>query len=521
MNTRSNWRRRVGVIAAGTLLFGSISLTASAQTAPVAFASTANNGTPFQQNTGTALTVSVTATKTTGAASSDIRCVEVVSAGAPISMTLSSGSGWTLGGSPGTTVKLTDATGITAKDATVVLSVSLSSATAATSTLTATAYSDVGCTSNSRSANQLVSFVVPATVPGAPTGVAAAASDKRATVTWTAPVSDGGSAITSYTATSSPGGLTCTTPDATVTECTVTGLTNGTPYTFTVVATNAIGPSVPSAPSNTVTPSAECEAGLWALRTTTLANDAGCRVATISVLSSSGPVTITRNVDRQGGPGSYGLEFTAAAGSEACFTFPTAGGTYTDGTPVSVIINIGCAEADGVLRELSFVMKATDNPKKEERFFIDLTVTQAPSGDNGGGTSGGTSGGTMAMSMSCSPEPQVNVTVTCTIVNGPSDFDIIWEASYNPVFATGVVTLDGSGNGSFSFVIPAAAMGSMVGVQLVAHTGVMPLGMVTSVVPVSVPAGEGPSPLVPTSVLLASGLLLAGAGLRRRFALQG
>jgi hypothetical protein len=160
----------------------------------------------------------------------------------------------------------------------------------------------------------------------------------------------------------------------------------------------------------------------------------------------------------------------------------------------------------------------SQNPEKQRTFVISgVTVNEVVGQDPQGPDSA-------VMSMSCSPEPQVNVTVTCTIVNGPvvdGGFDIIWEASYNPVFATGVVTLDGSGNGTFSFVIPAAAMGSMVGVQLVAHTGVMPLGMVTAIVPVSVPAGEGPSPLVPTSVLLASGLLLAGAGLRRRFALQG
>ncbi|MDP8904628.1 MAG: S8 family serine peptidase [Chloroflexota bacterium] len=94
----------------------------------------------------------------------------------------------------------------------------------------------------------------PATVPDAPRDVVATAADASAHVSWSAPASDGGSAITGYTVTSDPGALTCAT--AGELSCTVGGLTNGTTYTFTVSATNAIGTGPPSAPSNSVTPSA-------------------------------------------------------------------------------------------------------------------------------------------------------------------------------------------------------------------------------------------------------------------------
>jgi photosystem II stability/assembly factor-like uncharacterized protein len=89
------------------------------------------------------------------------------------------------------------------------------------------------------------------TVPGAPTGVTAVAGNAQAILSFTAPASDGGSQITSYTVTSNPGGITASGISSPIT---VTGLTNGTAYTFTVTATNAIGTGPASAASNSVTP---------------------------------------------------------------------------------------------------------------------------------------------------------------------------------------------------------------------------------------------------------------------------
>jgi len=89
-----------------------------------------------------------------------------------------------------------------------------------------------------------------ADAPEPPTGVSATPGNGEATVTWTAPA-DGGSPITGYTVTSAPGGFTCTTA---TTSCVVTGLTNGTAYTFTVVAQNSAGASSASAASTPATP---------------------------------------------------------------------------------------------------------------------------------------------------------------------------------------------------------------------------------------------------------------------------
>ena len=90
--------------------------------------------------------------------------------------------------------------------------------------------------------------------PDAPTIGTASAGNTQATVPFTAPSSDGGSAITSYTATSSPGDFTGTISQSGSGSIIVSGLTNGTAYTFTVTATNAIGTSLASAVSNSVVP---------------------------------------------------------------------------------------------------------------------------------------------------------------------------------------------------------------------------------------------------------------------------
>jgi hypothetical protein len=88
-------------------------------------------------------------------------------------------------------------------------------------------------------------------VPNAPTIGTATAGAGSASVTFTAPSNVGGGAITSYTAISSPGGFTGTAASSPVT---VSGLTNGTAYTFTVVATNTYGSGPASGASNSVTP---------------------------------------------------------------------------------------------------------------------------------------------------------------------------------------------------------------------------------------------------------------------------
>ena len=85
----------------------------------------------------------------------------------------------------------------------------------------------------------------------APTAVTAVAGPASATITWTAPASDGGSRITGYRISPSSG-RSVTVGD--VSDDVITGLVDGTVYTFTVAAVNAVGSGPASAPSNPVTP---------------------------------------------------------------------------------------------------------------------------------------------------------------------------------------------------------------------------------------------------------------------------
>ena len=100
--------------------------------------------------------------------------------------------------------------------------------------------------------------IVPSTVPGAPTiGTATSGANAQSVVSFTAPASNGGAAISSYTVTATdttnPSNPLVTASGAT-SPITVTGLTNGDTYSFTVTATNASGTG-PASGSTTATPS--------------------------------------------------------------------------------------------------------------------------------------------------------------------------------------------------------------------------------------------------------------------------
>jgi hypothetical protein len=128
------------------------------------------------------------------------------------------------------------------------------------------------------------------THPGAPISIVATAGNGQAVVSFAPPADAGAEPIGSYTVTASPGGATATGVSAPIV---VGGLSNETAYTFTAVATNALGTGPASVASNSVTPTAPGGGGggggvpdlnlSLSARTLTLApNDTDDIVATIA-----------------------------------------------------------------------------------------------------------------------------------------------------------------------------------------------------------------------------------------------
>jgi hypothetical protein len=201
----------------------------------------------------------------------------------------------------------------------------------ATYTFTLIAHNAVGASASSQAS---APFLAP-TVPAAPAiSAVVATGTNSALITYTAPAFDGGSPVTSYTVTSIPGGIQATAFRSTAGTIDVIGLISSTSYTFTIVANNFAGSSLPSTISTAITtfspppppapaPTVEAPTPTLAAPAFTLSSSSETRTANISAtgftISSTG-----------GAIASFAINATPAG-----MSFSTSTGALT-GTPTSV-----------------------------------------------------------------------------------------------------------------------------------------------------------------------------------------
>ncbi|MEP7154133.1 MAG: fibronectin type III domain-containing protein [Betaproteobacteria bacterium] len=128
--------------------------------------------------------------------------------------------------------------------------------------------------------------VTPGAAPTPPTSPVVTVFDGRATINFTPSASDNGSPISGYTLTCNPGAISAGNIS---TPISIAGLTNGTLYTCTVAATNAIG-STPSL-AFSFTPSVRAGVALWA----DVCANCHAPTPTGAQLNAAGPAITTLN----------------------------------------------------------------------------------------------------------------------------------------------------------------------------------------------------------------------------------
>jgi hypothetical protein len=320
-------------------------------------------------------------------------------------------------------------------------------------------------------------LVVPATIPGSPRTVTAFAANTAAEVTWAAPISDGGRAVTRYVATATDvttpagSGGTCVWTTGPL-ACTVEGLANGDSYTFTVFARNPVGAggagprsnavipaAVPDAPPDVVaTPASEMATVTWDAASTNGSAVTGYKVTATDTTTianggqtctwTAGPFTCTLTGLTNGDDYTFGVAATNAVGSgPPGLSLPVTPATVPDapqdvvGTSgnASVVLTWSAPASTGGLPITTYTATATDtsnpgsgHPSCTSSGPLTCTVTGLTNGDAYTFTVTATSGaGTSAPSTASPPVTPATVPgapTGVTATSGPASANVTWTA---------------------------------------------------------------------------------------------
>jgi len=306
----------------------------------------------------------------------------------------------------------------------------------------------------------------PGNVPGAPSITTATSGDRSIEVSWTAPSSDGGSTILGYTATADDGSghtFRCTSATS---SCIISGLTNGTAYTVSVVATNITGDSLAST-STTSTPVAVAAAP-----------------SISSVTSGNGSLAITWNAPlNDGGSTVLGYVATVDDGDGGTFTCETANLTctitgLTNGTTYTVTVVATNAIGSSVAST-----SASGTPSTTPNAPTDVVVTAGDGALTVSWSASVGDGGSVITGYTVSAGDGENEPVTCVV--SASTFECLVKGLTNGVTYTVTVVATNAVGDSVSStsatgtpVLPTTVPGAPGGVTINASDGALTVNWV-------------------------------------------
>lgn len=355
-----------------------------------------------------------------------------------------------------------------------------------------------GATLNSSRVAGTISVAVPSVLvtnpginpPAAPTNLTATPGDGAVTLSWNTPANNGGAAITGYRITRTPSGQAADV--GVVTSTSVTGLTNGVSYSFTVSALNSAGEGVQSDVAN-ATPEAATNPSAPEVRSVSSLSFGGTSTPTVAkpLGTASGDVLIAFMAN------DTGTALTAPSGWTQLATQNYGSGTplaavfwkLAGGSEPSTYVFGASSSADGRLDVIALTNAGTAEP-------VVITGTSASSS-------------TQAIAPSVTPASTDDFLLCMATVAAASGLTASWTA---PAGMAELTDANQAGYVSMTTASQALSSGAATGTRTFGAT--LNSARVAGVMSVAIPASTVTSPAVnppgaPTGVTATAGNALA------------